>query len=185
MTKSELREIIKQKGDAFFSNPHNRHDSSFDICKKICASPEFKNAGTVFAFMPMDDEINIGGVILECFLNNKKVAVPKITDENGEMEFFWISPEEAMNKGAFDIYEPAGGTPVNMNFISSKSLLLVPGRAFTADGKRLGRGKGFYDRFMSKYGKKFAKLGICFEYQMVDDIPVSENDIPVDQVIFA
>lgn len=184
MNKSELRKLIKEKGKIFFQNPHNKPDASFNIGKKICALPEFKNADVVFAFMPMNDEANIGIVILEAFMSGKKVAVPKITDEKGEMEFHWISSDEEMKEGPFGIYEPHGNSLVDMNTVPENSLLLVPGVAFTKDGKRLGRGKGFYDRFMAKYENKFFKAGVCFDFQLVDDIPVSENDINVDKVIY-
>ena len=88
-----------------------------------------------------------------------------------------------MKEGPFGIYEPEGTNPVDMNTVADGSLLIVPGVAFTKDGKRLGRGKGFYDRFMAKYKNKFSKMGICFDFQLVDDIPVYENDIKVDKVI--
>lgn len=185
MNKSELRKQIKEKGKIFFQNPHNKPDASFIIGQKICASSEFKNADVIFAFMPMIDEPNIGVIILEAFMSGKKVAVPKILDEKGEMEFYWISSDEKMKEGTFGIYEPEGTNPVDMNTVTDGSLLIVPGVAFTKDGKRLGRGKGFYDRFMAKYKNKFSKMGICFDFQLVDDIPIYENDIKVDKVISA
>lgn len=186
MNKQELRAFIKKQEKTFFQNPHNKPDASFNIGKVICASPEFKQADAIFAFMPMEDEANIGIVILEAFMSGKKVAVPKITDEKGKMDFYWISSDEEMKEGPFGIYEPDGHSPVNMNFVQTNALLLVPGLAFTKDGKRLGRGKGFYDRFMAKFGNHFfCKMGICFNFQLVDDIPVDKNDITVDKVISA
>lgn len=185
MNKPELRKLIKEKGKVFFQNPHHKPDASFDVGKKICASPEFKNAEVVFAFMPMEDEVNIGGVILEAFMSGKKIAVPKIKDENGGMKFHWISASEDMSQGPFGIYEPASMIPINMECVPPNSLILVPGLAFTKDGKRLGRGKGFYDRFLAEYKDRFFKMGICFDFQIMDDIPVDENDVFVDKVISA
>lgn len=190
MTKQELRNEIKECKKVFFQNNVNRIHASYNLAKIICSSEEFQKANFVFAFMPLNDEINIGGAILEAFIQNKKVAVPKITGD-GLMEFHWISPEIPMAKGPYDIYEPADfsnqsheETLVNMDFVQTNALLLVPGLAFSEDGKRLGRGKGFYDRFMAEFGNKFFKMGICFDFQIKPDIPVSENDISVDKVIY-
>lgn len=183
MNKAELRKIIKEKQSSFFSDPTFRINESFRICKEICGSDAFKNAGVVFAFMPLNDEVNIGGVITEAFLKNKKVAVPLITDKNGLMTFHWISEETEMNKGSFGIYEPAIN-PADPSFVQTNALLLIPGMAFSNKGKRLGRGKGFYDRFLSSYPDRFIKAGVCFNFQLMEDegFPSDENDMPVDML---
>ena len=185
MTKTELRKFIKNQKSLFLNNDSYRIQTSYDICKKICNTQEFKNSSVVFAFIPMDDEVNIGGVIVESFLQNKKVAVPLITDKDGLMEFHWITPESPMKKNPLNIFEPyaSSDTLVNMKEIKSKILLITPGLAFSENGKRLGRGKGFYDRFLNQYKEKVYKLGTAFPFQILQDVPVSENDIPVDSVI--
>lgn len=190
MTKQELRNEIKENQKVFLQNSVNRIYTSYELAKKVCSSEEFEKANFVFAFMPLSDEVNIGGIILEAFIQNKKVAVPKITGD-GLMEFHWISPEIPMEKGPYNIYEPKdysdithSKTLVNMDFVQTNALLLIPGLSFSEDGKRLGRGKGFYDRFLAEYGNRFYKLGICFDFQIRPDIPVSEKDISVDKVIY-
>lgn len=181
MNKAELRKIIKEKQLSFLSEPAYRINESFRICKEICNSKEFLNADTIFAFMPLKDEVSIGGVITEAFLKNKKVAVPLITDKNGIMTFHWIDQDTVMNEGSFGIYEPPEN-PVNPTFVQTNALLLIPGLAFSKDGKRLGRGKGFYDRFLAQYPDRFIKAGVCFSFQIMEDkdFPADENDMPVD-----
>lgn len=185
MTKQELRNQIKNIEKEYFSDSLYRVHQSYKICQKIASSEFFHKAEIVFAFMPMKDEVNIVSILTEAFLAGKKVAVPRITDKNGKMEFHWISLDTQMQEGTFDIMEPdEKQTKVSINEIPGKALLLVPGRAFTEDGKRLGRGKGFYDIFLNEYSSKFYKMGICFPFQIMEDIPVDENDFSVDQVIF-
>ena len=184
MTKQELRKHIKEIQKPFFEDSLYRIHKSYEISSKIISSFEFKNAENVFCFMPLSDEVNIISVMTESFLNNKKVAVPRITDKNGKMEFICITLNSKFQKGEFSISEPENTEkPVDMKTVLGKSLLLVPGRAFTKDGKRLGRGKGFYDLFLSEYKNLFYKMGVCFPFQIVKDLPVETNDMPVDSVI--
>ncbi len=182
MTKPELRKNIKEFQKTFFSNPLNRIQASYKICQLVTSSEEFHKAQIILAFMPMKDEVNIGSIITEAFLLNKKVAVPLITDASGSMEFQWIDSETEMKPGAFGIYEPPVN-PVSPDELPSEALLLVPGLAFSSDGKRLGRGKGFYDKFITDNKNRFHKIGICFNFQIIDELPVDENDMPVDKVI--
>lgn len=181
MTKPEFRKLIKTKQKENLSDLKKIHDS-YRISQIICASKEFAEAEYIFAFMPLPDEVNVGGIIVESFLKNKKVAVPLITDKEGLMEFQWITSETKMIPGSYGIYEPPVN-PVEMNTIKN-ALLLVPGLSFSKSGKRLGRGKGFYDRFLSQYGNKFKKIGVCFDFQIEENLVTEENDISVDQVIF-
>lgn len=183
MTKAEHRKLIKSKQKENLVSDLKKINDSYRISQKICASKEFAEAEIVFAFMPLEDEINVGGIIVESFLKNKKVAVPLITDKDGLMEFQWITSETEMIPGSFGIYEPPVN-PVDMNAIKKNALIVVPGMAFSTDGKRLGRGKGFYDRFLSAYGNRFLKIGVCYDFQIEENLLSEENDVPVDRVIF-
>jgi 5-formyltetrahydrofolate cyclo-ligase len=60
---------------------------------------------------------------------------------------------------------------------------IIPGMAFDVEGHRLGRGKGYYDRFLAKLSPTTYKIGLCFRWQFVDQVPTDEHDIPMDEVI--
>ena len=60
--------------------------------------------------------------------------------------------------------------------------MIVPGRAFTRDGKRIGRGGGWYDRLLSSSPDLY-KMGVCFDFQVFDDLPIEEHDVVMDEVI--
>ena len=61
-------------------------------------------------------------------------------------------------------------------------VILVPGMAFDAKGHRLGRGRGYYDRFLAAHSHIY-KIGVCFDFQKVDEVSTDAFDIPVDEVI--
>ena len=86
-----------------------------------------------------------------------------------------------MAVGAFGINEPQRGVPVRPEEIDA---IVVPGVAFTADGVRMGRGKGFYDRYLSQKGFAALKIGVCYREQLVDDIPAEPHDVAMDVVIY-
>ena len=74
--------------------------------------------------------------------------------------------------------EPVGENFMNYNKVD---LIIIPGVAFDRKKNRMGRGKGYYDRFLSKM--KAPKMGICFEFQLFDDIPNDENDVKMDYIV--
>ena len=78
----------------------------------------------------------------------------------------------------YDILEPDGEP---FTEYASIDLAVIPGMAFTLDGERLGRGKGYYDRLLAKMPMVY-KLGLCFPFQILDAIPTDENDVLMDEV---
>lgn len=217
MTKAEIRSIVKDKIKQTSQSLEKQSDI---ICSKICKSEEFEKADFLLAYMPLPDEVNIIPVIKKAFLSEKKVYVPKIIPQTNLMNFYEIqeSDIQTLGAGAFGIKEPEESVErlftkniakdensewgirngeLNTKGTESKecsslqTLILVPGRAFTKDGKRVGRGKGFYDiwidRFINKGDrvncmKSLVLAGVCFSQQLFEEVPVTENDIPMDIV---
>ena len=107
---------------------------------------------------------------LDPWPEDKRVALPRVAGE--ELMFHWVVGRDKLLPGKFGIPEPAFDAPPAGNGFD---LILVPGLAFDLRGGRLGRGKGFYDRFLA--GARGLRAGVCFEDQIADEIP-SE---PVDQ----
>ena len=191
--KDELRKKIK----TLCSQKRGQMGSeSQQICKRILDSPQYKNADQIFAYMALPDEVDLSAVIHAALLDGKKTAVPKITDsQKGLMQFYYLntgSTSDAQNqtkKGSFGIQEPDEALLQAADITQAKNtLILVPGRAFTKNGDRLGRGKGFYDIFLNNLnqnsapGTQITKAGVCFSFQLVDSIPLSANDIRMDFV---
>lgn len=179
MTKSEIRKAVKEQ---LKTKQDSLSEYSQKICKKILKSQEFTEADFIFAYSALADEVDLSSVIYEAFKVGKKIALPKVLAEKSTMIFCEISENEftRLKEGYYGILEPDNAS-LDINNIDGNILILTPGRAFTSDGKRLGRGKGFYDKFFSDITKKeIKKMGVCFNFQILAELPVDEFDINMD-----
>ena len=134
-------------------------------------------AKVVALFSPLADEPQLWPLI-ERLSARVLVVLPRV--EGDVMNFFHYDTE-AMAVGAYGINEPQKGVPVLPCEIGA---MVVPGVVFTADGMRMGRGKGYYDRYLSQNGLKALKVGVCYKEQIVDDIPAEPHDVKMDVVIY-
>ena len=129
------------------------------------------------AYWPLPDEVDIRPLIDRMLAKGKTVLLPKVTgDETMELRRYASAADLA--EGAFHIMEPAGEPFADYGLID---IVLVPGMAFDAAGHRLGRGRGYYDRFLT--GLTCYKIGICFPFQRVAEVPVDAHDVVMDEVI--
>ncbi len=102
--------------------------------------------------------------------------------EGDAMQFYDYRPS-ALTSGAFGIAEPVvEDCPVCPP--EAIDLMLVPGMAFTREGARLGRGKGFYDRYMAQPELQAFRVGVCFAHQLVETLPTEPHDCAIDAVCF-
>ena len=149
---------------------------SAQICSTLLHSQEVGDASVVALFISLTDEPETGEIIAE-LAKTKRVVVPRIEGE--EMEFYDIA--EGVSEGAFGILEPLSTTPVEPSEID---VMVVPGVAFTQGGERLGRGKGFYDKYLSRKGFRAHTIGICYPCQVVEHLPVEPHDKVLDKVVW-
>jgi len=137
----------------------------------------FAEAHCIALFASMHDEVPTDIALERWPKMGKRVVVPRV--EGDIMRFYDYSPEQ-MTVGAFGISEP---TSVVECPPSDIDLIIVPARAFTSRGERLGRGGGFYDKYMSQTQFRAAKVGIAFRCQIFDSLPCDAHDIRVDEVV--
>ena len=193
MNKKEIRLQIK---DLCLKNKAQLAAKSTAICKKIISSTQFQNASEIYAYMALPDEVDLTEVIKKALQDGKKVALPKIiSKEDGIMQFFYLDSQKALaqqtSNGAYGILEPDETLPAAPD-PAHKTLILVPGRAFTKKGDRLGRGKGYYDRFLGNGLPRYARndgerpnitvAGVCFDFQIKKSLPVDDRDVKMDVV---
>jgi 5-formyltetrahydrofolate cyclo-ligase len=114
--------------------------------------------------------------VLASWPEGKRIALPRVQGE--QLQFHWVASPAELEAGSFGILEPAAGAPAAGNAFD---LLLVPGLAFDRQGGRLGRGKGFYDRFLA--GARGIRVGVCFEDQIVGEVPMDPHDLRMDFVV--
>jgi 5-formyltetrahydrofolate cyclo-ligase len=147
------------------------------IFSKIEQLDIFGKAECIALFAAMNDEVPTAVALDRWPQLGKRVVVPRV--EGDIMRFYDYSPEQ-MRTGAFGILEPEGDNECRPEEID---LIIVPARAFTRAGERLGRGGGFYDKYMSKAEFRASKVGIAFECQIFDSLPCDLHDIRVDHVV--
>ena len=173
--KKILRKIIKVRVSAI--SPEERKKREEILHNNLFSMPEFVAANTVMLFANLPDEIATFSLIDKSIAMGKKVFLPVINgDDMTACEF-----KGEYKIGKYDIKEPLTPhssllTPHSIDFI------LVPGVAFSPNGYRLGRGKGYYDKFLSKQTDLFT-VGVCFREQFFLDIPTEPHDIPMRKVI--
>jgi 5-formyltetrahydrofolate cyclo-ligase len=166
---------------------------SREACRQVLLLREYREAEIVLAFLSMPREISTGHFIAEAFAAGKTVAVPRMeqSPEQGEYLAFIILPGdwERWPRDRFGIpLPPDNALPLQeARMRTSKAFVLAPGLAFDRSGNRLGRGKGYYDKFltslMSGANNRPFTCGFCFSQQLVERVPCGPADIPVDLVV--
>ena len=173
--KKILRKIIKVRVSAISAEEKAKREKL--LLDNLFSMPEFLAANTVMLFANLPDEIGTFSLIDKCIAMGKKVFLPVINgDDMTACEF-----TGEYRVGRYEIKEPV--TPNSSLLIPhSMDFILVPGVAFSPNGYRLGRGKGYYDKFLSKYSNLFT-VGVCFREQFYLDIPTEPHDIPMQRVL--
>lgn len=185
-----LRKKIKSELEMFAQGEKAAAESE-TVCRVFLQSDAYRNASAVFAYMNMPSELDVSSVIAAALRDGKNVCIPRIEPGTNQMDFFYLEAslplEEQVESGGFQIREPKLSlkkVPLG-EFFPENAVILVPGLLFSADGKRLGRGKGFYDRYIAAIPaeKKALLCGIGFSFQLASDIPVEPHDRLLDCVI--
>lgn len=175
MDKKSLRKEVRLRMSAMADDV--RHEASQAIASVIKEHVAVSGARVVALFSPLSDEPQIAGLIKELSAM-MTVALPRV--EGDVMQFYCYSGD-AMHSGAFGIEEPQDTPLVEPWEID---LMVVPGVAFTRDGARMGRGKGYYDKYMSCEGFRAHKVGVCYAVQVVEELPQERHDIKMDCIIY-
>lgn len=183
ITKQELRQKIKIE---LSQNKHNFEKWSKSICQNIINSEFYQKAQIVYAYMALPDEVDLSVLIDDALCKNKTVFVPKVVPNSNKMIFFDYSKCQFEN-GSFGILEPKTEDIKEEKIAGDHTaIFLVPGRVFGEDGERIGRGKGFYDIYLSNFLKTQKKsvlvAGVCFPIQIGKQVPTTEHDIKMDQI---
>ncbi|MBO7193126.1 MAG: 5-formyltetrahydrofolate cyclo-ligase [Bacteroidaceae bacterium] len=173
--KKELRRLVRA-GIAQMDSCE-KEKRSMAICEEVEKYLAESAARVIALFSPLGDEPLIWPLV-EQMSKSLSVVLPRV---EGDIMNFYTYDKEAMSVGAFGINEPRTGVSVSPCDIDA---IIVPGVAFTACGARMGRGKGFYDKYLSQDGFSALKIGVCFSEQIVDHIPVEQHDVAMDVVIY-
>lgn len=174
-------------------SPGDRIVLSLAAADRILNMESFREASLVLAFLSMPSEIDTSGVIRAALRSGKAVAAPRI--EDGDIVFAYLDGSwESLPRDALGIPTPPAGAAISPEDLRGRKVFaLIPGLLFDPDGGRLGRGKGYYDRFLasviSRLGSGsagesgfFVPCGFCYGAQVVPRVPSGESDVRVPLV---
>lgn len=170
MTKQELRKRVREL--KALCSLEERARLSEEICRKVMATPQWQEAQTVLLYHALPDEVNTLSILRA---RGKTLLLPVVIGDDLELRVF----DGSTSEGAFHIQEPTGQLFTDYPSID---LAIIPGMAFDSEGHRLGRGKGYYDRLLPRLTLAY-RLGICFPFQLQEEVPHEEHDVRMDEVI--
>lgn len=171
--KKELRKRVRAAVAAL--SEEQRREQSRSVVEQLERTEEFRRATRIAAFWPLSDEVDIREAVTR-WTADKRVYLPVV--DGDDMTFVEYRPDAELRQGELGIECPAAGEVVSPKELD---LVIVPGVAFDRAGNRMGRGKGFYDRYLK--GTTAAKIGICLAPQLVDAVPCQPHDVRMDVVI--
>ena len=170
-------------------SPEERLRASKVVCAKLnldeeiaVATDPFDGGGAVAVYLASPDEIDLSDFIREMLGRGVKVASPRWNGETYELARLKGLEKGDLRRGPMNILEPAEAEIVKPQDVS---VWIVPGLAFTKSGKRLGYGGGWYDRLLAASAEDALKIGVAYEFQLVDDLPSEQHDILLDRAVTA
>ncbi len=171
MKKEFLRKKYKEKRD----NIKNKVTKDNLIYQKVINNKDILSSKTLLIYISINSEVDTIKII-NYFLNTKNIAVPKVIDNN--MYFCYITNLNDLTPGKYNIPEPT-----NENIVTDfdNAICIVPGICYDKENYRIGYGKGYYDRFLSK--NKIKTIGLCYKECMIEKIDNDKYDYKIDEVI--
>lgn len=176
--KSILREQVRARLKTIPLT--ERAAASAQLCARLAAEKFFADAKTILFFAPLPDEPDIWPLLSAALTEGKTVALPRFDSATQSYAASCVQNlENDIIAGRFGIREPVGSCPqIQLNRLD---LALVPGVAFDFAGRRLGRGKGFYDQLLKLV--RGTTVGVAFDEQIVSEVPAGPNDIRVNRIL--
>lgn len=176
MGKHEIRQQLllrrKQLDEALWL------ELSLRIQQRLLDSECFSRAETLALYSPINKEVQTGTLLNVARMHDKRICFPRVCGD--ALQFVEFGPAAELQLGAFGVAEPVGKVVLSAQQID---LVVVPGVAFDRDGFRLGYGKGFYDRELSRMTSSTICVGLCYEFQLCDTLPVEAHDQQLDYVV--
>ena len=173
--KSELRKKLRKIRDDL----PRKEICSKKIAEALLSDDIFINADTILLYYSSGSEVSTIRLFEECVKERKTVAFPRCIDKNGTMDFFIVNDENDLEQGMYGIIAPKAHCE---KLIPEKNALcIVPGISFDKTGYRLGYGKGYYDRYLSRF--ELISVGLCYDKLLSDTLPSDIYDKKVDYLI--
>lgn len=180
MNKNDLRKNLKE---ARLSLTHTQRKELNDAAyENLISSKEYADSNDIFVFISFGTEIDTHRLIKKMLSDNKNVYIPVTPKGAKKMKLSRLKAFDHLVVGHYCILTPE---PEYLDFVDHNvvDLVIVPGLAFDSRGYRVGYGAGYYDKFFADLDVNPKKIGYAFSFQIIDEVPNDEYDIPVDRVI--
>ncbi|MBD7911936.1 MULTISPECIES: 5-formyltetrahydrofolate cyclo-ligase [Clostridium] len=179
MDKKEIRKEIILKRDKIEEKDKKEFDRKIkDILK---SSDYYRKAKNIFIYIGFGSEINTAEYINEFLEEGKNIFLPRIDLSKKVMDAVEIHSLEDLKKNKFGILEPGKDEAViDKNLLD---LIIVPGVAFDLWGGRVGYGGGYYDKYMSDIDESIHRLALCYQFQVLKELPKEKHDIKINEII--
>ncbi len=149
------------------------------IRKHFCSLPEYIAARTVYIYISsFNHEVDTFSIIDNLIDEKREVLVPLANEKRYELKYSELKSLDFLKRSRYNVWEPEDRNIVNFHRVD---MIVVPGVAFDLKGNRIGSGKGYFDRFLADNDS--LKIALAYEFQIIDYVPVTSNDIPVDILI--
>ena len=180
LKKQQIRAAIRETRRTLSA----RKQRSETILDRLRQCVEYSRAESVLCYLGHRSEVQTESLIAERLQNAQQTLLPWCKED--ELRLFRLHSLDELEPGAFGIPEPGlelKNDPTRAADVQEVDLILIPGLAFDRNGGRLGQGKGFYDKLLSRARETTTLVGIGFDCQLVDHVPTEPHDVPLQIVI--
>ncbi|WP_448901646.1 5-formyltetrahydrofolate cyclo-ligase [Eubacterium sp.] len=174
--KKELRSYIKSKRKTI----ENKAEKDSLIAQNLLSLDEIKKADTVLCYISLDDEIYTDEIVRVLLDSGKRVGAPYCVDNNGNMDFYYITDFDDLRIQSFGVREPVLEKCEKITSFDN-AVIILPGLCFDKNGNRLGYGKGYYDRFLQIHS--LISVGLCYNSLIVKKVPTDMYDKKADIIV--
>ncbi len=174
--KRSIRQILRQRKDSM------THEERLEKSRRICCHllEQIKDGETVMVYTSKEKEVNTANLITALLGRGNPIVVPIIVKEDISLRLSYLKDLSVLVPSTFGVPEPIGSEILATG--DNVDTIILPMHGFDRTGRRIGYGAGYYDRFLAK-NKKLRKIGIAFSCQEYENLPVDENDIPMDCIL--
>ncbi len=179
--KAAIRKEILERRKS--QEPEVRAAHGRSIVTTLVRRGEFLKAKAVLLYLSKDEEVATDDLVAKAFESGKRVFVPVVNRDSDELGISELpGPDTRYQSGPFGVREPVAE---DLSLVSPEviDLVVAPGVAFDRKGGRLGYGKGYYDRLLSRLGPSVTRVALAFDFQVLDAVPQNESDIQMNTLI--
>jgi 5-formyltetrahydrofolate cyclo-ligase len=154
------------------------------VQSRLLDCPAYRQAACVVLYAPRDNEVETGLIAADAARSSRRLLYPIVDRTQRSIKLGEVAGPSELRPGAYSIPEPPPDAPaLAPEELGAGTLVCVPGLAFTVDGMRLGRGRGYYDRTLAALSQSVLTVGLCYSFQLLDQLPRDTWDRRLDFVV--